>query len=104
MLYYKYSWMGRPRKIPGERLSRYVQARVTDDQWNWLEYRAVEHHDGDLSKTLRECIVWSRIAAAIFDSNDPHAKLDEFLSGTTDEERGAFGARPWTRSPMTMQA
>jgi hypothetical protein len=46
----------RPRKLPAERLSRYVQARVTDEQWNWLEYRAVEFHEGDLSKAIRECL------------------------------------------------
>jgi hypothetical protein len=78
--------MGRPRKIPAERLSRYVQARVTDDQWNWLEYRAVEHHDGDLSKTLRECIIWSQVAVGIFDSADPHAKLDDHLTEMTEHE------------------
>jgi len=78
--------MGRPRKIPAERLSRYVQARVTDDQWNWLEYRAVEHHDGDLSKALRECIIWSQVAVGILDSADPHAKLDDHLTEMTEHE------------------
>lgn len=77
--------MGRPRKIPAERLSHYVQARVNDYQWNWLEYRAVEYHDGDISKALRECIVWSQLATEIFDSKDPHAKLDELLRETKDE-------------------
>ena len=61
--------------MPAERLSRYVQARVTDEQWNWLEYRAVEHHDGDLSKALRECIIWSQTAVKIFSASDPHAEL-----------------------------
>jgi hypothetical protein len=41
-----------------------------------VEYRAVEHHDGDLSKALRECIVWSQLAVEIFDAKDPHARLD----------------------------
>ena len=82
--------MGRPRKIPAERLSRYVQARVTDEQWNWLEYRAVDVHDGDLSKALRECILWSHWAVEIFNAKDPHAKLDEYLAKITVVESGAY--------------
>lgn len=81
--------MGRPRKKPDERLSRYVQARVSDDQWDWLALRAVEHHAGDLSKTIRECIVWSKVAVEIFSARDPHAKLDEMLAETVNEEQTA---------------
>jgi hypothetical protein len=82
--------MGRPRKIPAERLIRYVQARVTDPQWNWLEYRAVEYHDGDLSKALRECIEWSQTAVEIFNASDPHAKLDEVLTNMKTIEPGEY--------------
>ncbi len=83
--------MGRPRKIPAERLSRYIQARVTDEQWNWLEYRAVEHHGGDLSKALRECIIWSQTAVTIFDASDPHAELSAQLEKMTVSEVGDVG-------------
>lgn len=74
---------------PADRLSRYVQARVSDDQWDWLALRAVEHHEGDLSKTIRECIVWSKVAVEIFSARDPHAKLDEMLAETVNEEQAA---------------
>jgi hypothetical protein len=66
--------------MPAERLSRYVQARVTDGQWNWLEYQAVEFFESDLSKALRGCIDQSRIFETILDSDDPRAKFEEFLS------------------------
>jgi hypothetical protein len=82
--------MGRPRKIPAERLSHYVQARVNDHQWNWLEYRAVEFHEGDLSKAIRECIGWSQTAVAIFNAADPHAKLDEYLDPSRTQEFGDY--------------
>lgn len=32
--------MGRPRKL--DKMTRVVTARVTDDQWDWLEERAIE--------------------------------------------------------------
>lgn len=78
MLYYKYS-IGRPRKLPAERLSRYVQARVSDPHWNWLEHKAVEEFDGDVSKALRWCIDQSVILAEILDADEPRSALDELL-------------------------
>ena len=72
--------MGRPRKIPAERLSRYVQSRVTDYQWNWLEYKALEDFDGDLSKALRWCIDQSVIWSELINSPDPRAEFDAFMS------------------------
>jgi hypothetical protein len=76
--------MGRPRKLPAERLSRYVQARVTDGQWNWLEYKALDSFDGDVSKALRWCIDQSSILDGILDSPDPRKKFDELLSSVVD--------------------
>jgi hypothetical protein len=72
--------MGRPRKLPAERLSRYVQARVTDDQWNWLEYKARDSFDGDVSKSLRWCIDQASILDGILTSGDPRQALDDLLS------------------------
>ena len=77
--------MGRPRKIPSERLSRYVQARVTDYQWNWLEYKAVEDFDGDLSKALRWCIDQSVTWAEIMEADNPRAKFDELMASAVSK-------------------
>jgi hypothetical protein len=77
--------MGRPRKLPADRLSRYVQARVTDYQWNWLEYRAREDFEGDLSKALRSSIDHSVMLGEILRATDPHAKLDELLERRIDD-------------------
>lgn len=74
--------MGRPRKLPADRLSRYVQARVSDDQWKWLEHKALDSFDGDVSKSLRWCIDQSSIFDGILDSPDPRAAFDELLSRT----------------------
>jgi hypothetical protein len=67
--------MGRPRKK--DRMSRMVQARVTDEQWNYLEYRAIEFHDGDLSAALREAILFSRELMTIVEAKSPPAALRE---------------------------
>jgi hypothetical protein len=58
-------------------MSRMVQARVTDEQWNYLEYRAVEFHDGDLSAAIREAIVFSREFTAILEAASPPEALRE---------------------------
>jgi len=71
--------MGRPRKQPAERMSRYVQARMTDDQYGWLAERALLGHEGDVSKALRESVVFAEMFVEILESDDKHAALDEFL-------------------------
>jgi hypothetical protein len=53
---------------------------VTDDQWNWLEYRALDSFEGDVSKSIRWCIDQSRIFDEILDTPDPRAALDALLS------------------------
>lgn len=58
-------------------MSRMVQSRVTDEQWNYLEYRAIEFHDGDLSAAIREAIVFSREFAAILEAASPPEALQE---------------------------
>jgi hypothetical protein len=77
--------MGRPRKFPAERLSHYVQARVNDNQWNWLEYKAVEDFDGDLSKALRWCIDQSVIWTELINAPDPRAEFEEFMSSAVSK-------------------
>jgi hypothetical protein len=69
--------MGRPRSK--NRMSRMVQARVTDEQYNWLYYRAVEFHDGDLSQAIRESINFAEAFAAVLDAESPPEALTELL-------------------------
>jgi hypothetical protein len=67
--------MGRPRSK--NRMSRMVQARVTDEQWNYLEYRAVEFHDGDLSAAIREAVVFAREFTGILEASSPADALSD---------------------------
>ena len=55
--------MGRPRKL--DKMTRVVTARVTDDQWDWLAERAIELHDGDLSKAVRGGLLLGQVMADI---------------------------------------
>jgi hypothetical protein len=81
--------MGRPRSK--NRMSRMVQARVTDEQYNWLYYRAVEFHDGDLSQAIRESITFSEEFASIIEAESPSDALSETLERwrrESEESRG----------------
>jgi hypothetical protein len=69
-------------------MSRMVQARVTDEQWNYLEYRAVEFHDGDLSEAIREAIVFSREFTAILEAASPPKALQDLQDRWEREHRG----------------
>jgi len=60
-------------------MSRMVQARVTDEQYNWLYYRAIEFHDGDLSQAIRESITFSEEFARILEADSPPDALTETL-------------------------
>jgi hypothetical protein len=73
-------------------MSRVVQARVTDPQWSFLEYRAIEFHEGDLSAALREAIVFATHFAAILESPSPPDALRELQQRwrkEADEQQGA---------------
>jgi len=69
--------MGRPRNK--NRMSRMVQARVTDEQYNWLYYRAVEFHEGDLSQAIREAINFSVELVEILEAESPPDALVETM-------------------------
>ena len=83
--------MGRPRKL--DKMTRVVTARVTDDQWDWLAERAVEIHGGDLSKAVREGILFGQLMTEILSSKDPPAALNEFLQRSKEEESRRFELR-----------
>ena len=69
--------MGRPRSK--NRMSRMVQARVTDEQYNWLYYRAIEFHNGDLSQAIRESINFSVDFVEILEAESPPDALAETM-------------------------
>ena len=64
-----------------------VQARVTDEQWNYLEYRAIEFHDGDLSAAIREAIVFSHEFTGILEAASPSQALRELQDRWEREDR-----------------
>lgn len=75
--YYKYS-MGRPRKE--DRMSRLVQARLTDEQYDRLAEIAYEGYDGDFSKALRSSLTAGFIMLDLLNSPDPLAGFTELVS------------------------
>ena len=75
--------MGRPRKL--DKMTRVVTARVTDDQWDWLAERAIELHDGDLSKAVRGGLLLGQVMADILSARDPAVALSEFLRRSEEE-------------------
>jgi hypothetical protein len=74
-------------------MTRVVTARVTDDQWDWLEERAIELHDGDLSKAVREGILFGQIMSDILSARDPRAAFSEFLARSEEERDRRFQLR-----------
>src|SRR5437016_4912780 len=61
--------MGRPRSK--SRMSRMVQARVTDEQYDYLADRAFHVYEGDLSAALRASITFSQHFEDILGAADP---------------------------------
>ena len=52
-----------------------VQARVTDEQYDYLADSAFHVYDGDLSAALRACITFSRYFEEALNSPDPGAYI-----------------------------
>jgi hypothetical protein len=61
--------MGRPRKK--DRMSRMVQARVTDEQYDYLSERAYDTYDGDMSAALRASITFAGYFDEALNAADP---------------------------------
>ena len=66
-------------------MSRMVQARVTDEQYDWLIERAVDE-EGDMSKALRDTVDSARIFHALVATADPPKALREFLKRSEQEQ------------------
>jgi hypothetical protein len=82
LLYYTYS-MGRPRNP--NRMSRMIQARVTDEQYDWLIERAIDE-EGDMSAAIRGAVDMARIFADILQTRDPAKTLREFIKRGEEEQ------------------
>jgi hypothetical protein len=62
-----------------------VQARVTDEQYDWLIERAIDQ-EGDMSKALRETVDAARIFHDLLTTSDPPKALREFLKRSEKEQ------------------
>jgi hypothetical protein len=66
-------------------MSRMIQARVTDPQYDWLVERAIDE-EGDMSAAIRGTIDLARIFTDLLHSPDPPKALKEFLRQSREEQ------------------
>jgi hypothetical protein len=66
-------------------MSRMIQARVTDPQYDWLIERAVDE-EGDMSAAIRGTIDMARVFSDLLHSADPPEALREFLRDSREEQ------------------
>jgi len=66
-------------------MSRMIQARVTDPQYDWLVERAIAE-EGDMSAAIRGTIDLARIFTDLLHSTDPPKALKEFLRHSHEEQ------------------
>jgi hypothetical protein len=72
-------------------MTRLVQTRVTDEQFDWLVERAVDSHDGELSAAVRSALDDARLLERILAAEDPIATLQGmFAAGEAEEARNAY--------------
>lgn len=62
-----------------------VQARVTDEQYDWLIERAIDEQ-GDMSKALRETVDSARIFHDLLATTDPPKALRELLKRSEKDQ------------------
>jgi hypothetical protein len=65
-------------------MSRMIQARVTDPQYDWLFERAIDE-EGDMSAAIRGALDLARIFADLLYSPDPHGRLQALLDEAEQE-------------------
>jgi hypothetical protein len=66
-------------------MSRMIQARVMDEQYDWLVERAIDEH-GDMSEAIRGTIDMARIFGDLLNSPNPPQALQEFLDYSAAEQ------------------
>lgn len=66
--------MARRRKYQN-RMTRLVQARVSDEHYDWLVQNAIDFHDGELSAAVRDAIEQAEIMERLLSAADPVAEL-----------------------------
>jgi hypothetical protein len=72
-------------------MTRLVQARLTDSQYDWLAEHAADWYEGDLSKAIRDALETAQIMEQILNSADPEGEFKAMLrrgeeSGFSDQE------------------
>jgi hypothetical protein len=65
-------------------MSRMIQARVTDDQYDWVVDRAADQ-EGDLSAAIRSAIDMARVLNDVLLAPDPAEALREVLRRSDEE-------------------
>jgi hypothetical protein len=65
-------------------MSRMIQARVTDPQYDWLFERAIDE-EGDMSAAIRGAIDLARSFADLLSCPDPHGRLQARLDAAQEE-------------------
>ena len=83
--------MGRPRSK--NRMSRMVQARVTDEQYDYLAERAIDVYDGDMSAALRACITWAGYFETIITAADPGEEVRRIKAEWAEAEDERYRLR-----------
>lgn len=67
-------------------MTRLVQTRVTDEQYDWLVERAIDDHDGELSAAVRAAVDEAQVLERILAASDPAEKLNEMIERAHQEE------------------
>lgn len=72
-------------------MSRLVQARVSDEQYEWLIENAVDFHEGELSAAVRDAIEQAQAFSKLLGHADPPAELAAMIErGRKEEARDAY--------------
>jgi hypothetical protein len=66
-------------------MSRSVNVRLPDGQYDWLIERAIDF-EGDLSEATRDAIDAARILYEITGALDPHARLQALLDESQKQQ------------------
>jgi hypothetical protein len=65
-------------------MSRMTQARVTDEQYDWLVERAADEQ-GDMSRAIRDSIDLARMFSGVLNTRDPEQAFRALLEQSEQE-------------------